>query len=446
VLREDGSPPAYYLLLHVWIDWFGDGERATHALSLVFALACIPLAYWAARSIFGVRAAWICAGLATVDPYLTYYAQETRMYTLVACLSFVAAGAYVRGVLNGRRRHLLLLAFALTLTLYTHNWGLFLVTGFGVATLVCARRRWREAAIALGSPVLLYLPWLPTLLFQSRHTGAPWAVAPSFHALPLAPGTVLSGGAALVAFAIAAGAGLVSVARRRDDSARVPVLALAVTVAVTVLCAWSVSQLAPAWATRYFAVVFGPLLLLGATGFARAGKLGLVALAAVVVLWTNYSVREKSNVRELARAVTTYVRPGDLVLSTHPEQVPTLRYYLGPRLRFATTLGPVADARVMDWRDALHRLNAATPRRELEPLLARIRPGRRLVLVAPVFRADGGWRSRWTRRVYLTSRLWTDAVARDPRFRPVTVVRPDKLPGGRTYWKPLRAIVYVRTR
>jgi len=73
LLRQDGSPPLYYLLLHIWIGWFGDGERATHAFSLIPAIACIPLAYWGARSLFGRTAGWVCALLATVDPYLTYY-------------------------------------------------------------------------------------------------------------------------------------------------------------------------------------------------------------------------------------------------------------------------------------------------------------------------------------------------------------------------------------
>ena len=36
VLRADGSPPLYYMLLHVWIGVIGgDGEARTHALSLL---------------------------------------------------------------------------------------------------------------------------------------------------------------------------------------------------------------------------------------------------------------------------------------------------------------------------------------------------------------------------------------------------------------------------
>ncbi len=48
VLRKDGSPPLYYMLLHVWMSVVGgDGESRTHALSVLFATLTIP-AGWVA--------------------------------------------------------------------------------------------------------------------------------------------------------------------------------------------------------------------------------------------------------------------------------------------------------------------------------------------------------------------------------------------------------------
>src|SRR5437870_2237873 len=47
VLRHDGSPPLFYLLLHLWMSVFGTSESATHALSLLFGLLTIPVAMWA---------------------------------------------------------------------------------------------------------------------------------------------------------------------------------------------------------------------------------------------------------------------------------------------------------------------------------------------------------------------------------------------------------------
>lgn len=444
LLREDGSPPLYYLLLHVWIGWFGDSERATHVLSVLPALACIPLAFWAAQ-VFGRTAGWVCAALAAVDPYLTYYGQETRMYALVACLSLVAAGAYVRGVLHGRRRYLPLLSVSLALMLYTHNWSLFLCLGFAVATAVCARDRWREAALAGAATVLLYLPWLPTILYQARHTAAPWAMRPGVLSLVLAPGAVFAGDAAFGMLALAAGAGLATVIRRRADPLRRPALAMVAVVFTTAVAAWTASQVSPAWTSRYFAVMLGPLILVIGAGLARAGRLGLVPLAFAVFLWAGYTLHDdKSNVRAIAYGVTPYLQPGDLVLSTHPEQIPVLRYYLGARVRYATQLGPVPDPRVMDWRDALQRLEAVTVQRNLEPVLASVAPGQHLVVVSPVFRDYRAWQSPWTRFVYDTSQLWTRTIAADPRFQEITPVTTDEVLLKRNYFKPLQAVVYRR--
>jgi hypothetical protein len=441
LLRQDGSPPLYYMLLHVWIGWFGDGERATHTLSVIPAVACIPLAHWAAGSLFGRTAAWTCALLAAVNPYLTYYGQETRMYALAAALSIVAAAAFAHGVLLGRRRYLPLLVVSLVALLYTHNWGLFLCIGFAAVTLVAAREQWRTAAIAGATTLLLYLPWVPTLLSQARHTGAPWAMRPGVHALLLAPASAFANDIAFGGLAVAAALGI---SRARDG--RVPVALLAAAEG-TVLAAWLVSQASPSWTSRYLAVLVGPVLLVVGAGVVRAGRVGLAALAFAVFLWAGYTLHdEKSNARAIARLAAPYLVPGDLVLSTHPEQVPVLRYYLGPGLRYATQLGPVADPRVMDWRDALDRIRAVTVTGELRPLLSSVRPGRHLVVVSPLFRDYHAWQAPWTREVYLTSQAWTRAVAADPRFRRVATLSSNEILLERNFWKPLQAVVYVRRR
>src|SRR5438270_3504695 len=61
LLRHDGSPPLYYFLLHFWIQAFGAGESATHALSLLFGLLTIPVGMWGAWSLFGRRAGIMAA-------------------------------------------------------------------------------------------------------------------------------------------------------------------------------------------------------------------------------------------------------------------------------------------------------------------------------------------------------------------------------------------------
>ena len=120
VLRHDGSPPLFYLLLHVWISVFGASEAATHSLSLVFGLLCIPAGIWAAWSLFGRRAGLYAAVLFAFSTFLTAYATETRMYELMALLGILATAAFLHAFVYRRRRYLILFAVCQALMLYTH--------------------------------------------------------------------------------------------------------------------------------------------------------------------------------------------------------------------------------------------------------------------------------------------------------------------------------------
>ena len=438
MLHQDGSPPAYYMLLGLWIRVFGDTEAATHVLSLCFALASIPVAYLAARSVFDRRTGIVCAVLVATVPYLTYYAQETRMYAYESFLSLVAIWAYVNGVMRGRHRWLVLLVPTLALQVYGHNWALFFCGGLAVATVLYARDQLKAFALAAAAVALLYLPWLPTLLSQAKHTGAPWSTKPSFHELFTAPGAVLGGDAPFIAVIVAAAAGLAVRPGRIEK-------AMGVIIGVTVLLAWITSQIQPAWTTRYFAVIFGPAVLLAAAALVRGRRVGMVALVAVLFLWWGFSVKnEKENAKQIAAQLAPSMHPGELVISTHPEQVPVLRYYLGPGLRWATTLGPVPDSQVFDWRDAVDRLRAAKPQATLEPLLATVPRGGEFVVVAPVFRDYRAWNAKWTRLVWHRSVAWTSLLQHDPRLRLERHVTTSEIAVKRNYFKLLQAFVYRR--
>jgi hypothetical protein len=189
-------------------------------------------------------------------------------------------------------------------------------------------------------------------------------------------------------------------------------------------------------------VVLGPLLLLLGLGLARTGRLGIAALVLVVVLWFPATgALNKSNVRTVSEQAHDIARPGDLVISTHPEQVPVLHYYLPAGLRYATPLGPVRDTGVMDWRDAQERLDASSPGRTLKPLLANLRPGRRLLLVRPII-GRGEWKAPWTRLVRGKSAQWERIVSRDPRFE-----RRARIPAAYGTHRPrgVRVTVYTKT-
>jgi mannosyltransferase len=453
VLRQDGSPPLYYMLLHVWMQLTGGrSETALHGLSLLFAVLTVPVAYALARSLISPRAGWIAAVLFALNPFLTQYAQEARMYALVVLLSVIVSGTFAGAfALRRGRRWTVGFAVAQTLLLYTHNWGFFLAAGlligFGALVVLADDRRAlvREGLIAAAIVVLAYAPWLPTLIFQTLHTGAPWARPPDFSSLSQAPEQLL-GQTGQYVLLIAAGAGIAALLRApasrwRPEASIAFVLAIAGGLALVV--PWVVSNFAPAFATRYLAVALGPLLLLGALGLARARGLGLAALAVLAMLWASTGAPPvKSNVREVADAVAPGLAPGDLVISTQPEQIPVLHYYLGDvdGLRWATLTGAVGDVGVTDWRDGPERLRATTPARDLEPLLDQVEPGQRVALVAPDVSAIERWKAPWTKMVRIRSLTWLDRMRSDSRFRVITVEPPN--PVARPH--EVSATVFVR--
>ena len=451
VLRQDGSPPLYYMLLHVWVDLFGSGEVATQSLSLVFSLATIPVGLWAGWSLFGERAGWLCAAACALNPFLTTFTHDARMYTLVMLLSIVIAACFAHAFVYRRRGHLIPFAIAIALLLYTHNWGLFVGAGAVVALVVCWRaaddRRGliRDALLAFGGVALAFAPWLPTLAYQATHTGAPWSQAPPIDQLWLSFTVVLAGQGPTAVLALGAGVGVAALVGRAGDRERTAVLALIALGVATLVLAWGASQLSPAWAGRYLAALFGPLVLVAALGLARAGRIGLAAGALVVLLWGFSPGVPDFTAPSLEKTVVDELEPqlerGDLVISTHPERLPVLDHYLPEGMRYATTLGTVDDPGVMDWRDALARLRGAGVQETLGPLLDRVPRGGRVLLVRPIVEGDArSWQAPWTRLVRRRSSKWFRALNRDPRFERVDVTPLRAAESGRG----VRGILYIK--
>ncbi len=110
LLRQDGSPPLYYLLLHGWMALWGRGEVATHALSLGFALLTVPVAYWGGAGLFGRRAG-IYAAMLAAGPAVPHPVRTGDADVLAAGAALAAGRDRLRaGVRPPPRRYLPLLA------------------------------------------------------------------------------------------------------------------------------------------------------------------------------------------------------------------------------------------------------------------------------------------------------------------------------------------------
>jgi mannosyltransferase len=430
LLRHDGSPPLFYFLLHFWMRAFGSSESATHSLSLLFGLLTIPVGMWAGWSLFGRRVGLMAATLFAFNAFLSRYAIETRMYELMGLLGLVATAAFIHGFVFRRRGYLILFAVTLALMLYTHAWGVFFAVGAILALIPIYRvsqdRRGlvRDAIMSFVGAGVLFVPWLPNFIYQSTHTGAPWATAPRFGAPILISNDLLGGAAVTAVLGLGVIAGLAPLLARRYR--RTPQATLLWTLIVlplgTLAVAWLASQFNPAFVSRYFAPVLASLLLLAAWGCARSGIVGWMVILLSIVFLLNqaqYVHPFKSDMRDVSGEMTPLLHRGDLVVVAQPEQVPLSYYYLPAGLRYASTLGPVSDPTYMNWVNALTRLRQANPAATLERLMASLRPGQQLLYVRPLTEGATNWAAPWTRLVRRRAAQWGALLAADPRLKEI---------------------------
>lgn len=379
------------------------------------------------------------------------------MYSLVILESFLAMAFFLHAYVRGRKGFRIPFGIALAALLYTHNWAFFLAFSFLVAFAVIwtaapregpeRRALLRDGAIGFGTTFVLFLPWLPSFVSQAMHTGAPWATAPSFKTLINSPGLLLSGLAGTVVVLLAAGSGLGALAKAGARERRVVVPVLVVLAVLPILVPWVVSQVSPAWATRYLAMVVAPLLVLAAVGLRRAGWLGVAGFALLIVMWAFHGApTAKSNAHYVVDQYWSKLSSGDLVISTQPEQLPVIAYYLQPHhptgLTYATPFGVQKDLGVTDWRDGTDHFDRVGDSK-LFPLLDRLKVGQRVLLVVPIIYRPERWTAPWTSRVRDRSIEYEGLLRGDPRFQ-LTAIVPTEFtnPGP----NPLQGLLFQKVR
>jgi mannosyltransferase len=102
MVRVDQHPPLYYLLLHYWMARFGDTPYYVRLFSVLFGAGTIPVIYLIGKRMSGVVVGLAAAVLLALSLFHIYFAQETRMYTLLTFNAAVAIYALVSLLMDPR--------------------------------------------------------------------------------------------------------------------------------------------------------------------------------------------------------------------------------------------------------------------------------------------------------------------------------------------------------
>ncbi len=353
IMAIRGLLPLYFYIIWTVAPLIGQTEFALRFVSLFFGVLLPPLTFVLARRLYNMRAGVWAALFVAVSPFVVYYDQEARMYTLLAALTSLSMLAFAR-ILQERqitRRWGLLYILATAASLYTHHYALFVIA----AQLLFFLLRWRQyrslgaRGLALLAGVgLLYTPWIALGwgIVVGRVSGGE-----SFTFRPLTPWELtrqvlmafsvgLTMADALPAVLITLVASLLAVSglwdRRRAESG----LLLALWLGMALAGAYIVNLRTPWVHPRYLMLAYPAFAILAGRGLAmlagrrptRSPALAaalVIALGSTASLWNLYydPAYVKGQYRELVATMRELVRPDDAVVTNIPWQEGLLWYY-----------------------------------------------------------------------------------------------------------------------
>ena len=185
LLQRNVHVPAYFALLGLWEDIAGASEFSLRAPSAFFSILSVAWTYALGRRLFHPIAGLAAAALVAFNTFSIYYAQEARMYAMLAAVAGGSMWVYVgflRGISRGLRgRAVLGCVIALGLFngigMYTHVAYALVMLAQAAMALLWPAAPGRQTTLAASRALLayilaslltlaLFLPWLSLAVSQ----------------------------------------------------------------------------------------------------------------------------------------------------------------------------------------------------------------------------------------------------------------------------------------
>ncbi|HEX4868108.1 MAG TPA: glycosyltransferase family 39 protein [Acidimicrobiales bacterium] len=175
---NDVHPPLHHLVLWVVVRLFGTAEWAMRLPSVLFGAALVPVVHGLTREAFDRRTARVAATLVVPAPFLVWYSQEARMYSLFMLLGAAAIWAQLAALRRGRWGAFVAWGALCAMLVWTQWFALLPLAVQQVATVWHLVRRRGEhgtgrlVARWLGSLLVLALLVAPLLPFLAGQLSA----------------------------------------------------------------------------------------------------------------------------------------------------------------------------------------------------------------------------------------------------------------------------------
>lgn len=361
---RDIHPPGYYLLLSLWTKLAGTSEFALRSLSAFASVITAALAFAIGRKLYGAWAGAAAAILVAINSFSIYYAQEARMYALLAL--WVALSFFCLLLLLEKPSRVRIIALGLITAagLYTqYAYALFMIAQGALAVIWWMsdsnnrKRSFIAYIIANLIGIGLFAFWLPIAIQQLanwQQTGS--ELTPAGEALSVLlrwltvgfnEATAIAIPILLIAFAFFAKAArsperprilaaplwaalplalflFMQLARPQNYKFMLPAeLGMALWLAGGFAGLWHFSEAATARSSQRQANL---KLVSRATALMAAAWLIFTLVTRLPALYSDPAL-QRANYRGIVQTITATLREGDAIILDAPNQAEVFNYY-----------------------------------------------------------------------------------------------------------------------
>ncbi len=348
--------PLFFLLMRPWRTLMGDSEFALRYPSVAFGTMVIPLGFALVRELgLSQRVGILLTLLLATSPYLVWYGQEAKMYSLLLALITFAFIAYLRA-LRPKIAHYsknlgnwTAFVVATSLSFYTHILSPLILVVYGAgAFLYPSKINWRVWLLSMSCLTIPYIPlvfWQISLLHENIVSGHP------FYSLKeelltllqvYSSGLISFVGKPLIVyyvFLFLVGLFLPFMTQFNHDSFSLkisyPMNILVVWVLLPPLLIYLISLRVAVFEDRYLIYITPPFYLLVVIGLVKIAQrsrmvasfcLGIILMCNMIGLWQQHQPI-KADFRAAATYLTRHATPSETIMIQIPYLKYTLRYY-----------------------------------------------------------------------------------------------------------------------
>jgi uncharacterized membrane protein len=179
-LSKDVHAPLYFLILHYWINLFGEAEFTLRFLSVIFGFFAIFMMYKVGSLIYDKRTGILSSLTLALSPFHIYFSQEARPYALVALLTLLSMYFFIKILEKRTIWNSIGYIVASILLMYTHVFGLFIIISqniFIASSYLFSKKPLKpglkEWILYQAILIVLFIPWIGILAAQALNIQNP---------------------------------------------------------------------------------------------------------------------------------------------------------------------------------------------------------------------------------------------------------------------------------